>query len=287
MQTARGERWYEIDASTCRDNASGARAFLITELDVTELKEAEKRAEAADYAKSRFLANMSHELRTPLNAIIGFSELILSGALPTKVPDKVNEYVGDINVSGQHLLQLINDILDLAKVETGELKMDTSDYPIVDTLEQLRRISAPHADKEGVSVKIEPVSHDLLVTADPLRLRQILMNLVSNALKFTEKGGVVSVGVEDRTGTLSIAVTDSGIGMTPDQVQDALKPFRQIDNSVSRQFEGSGLGLPLSKSLTEELGGSLVVNSEPGRGTTVTVTLPAAQAASGAIARVS
>ena len=274
IKTSIGPRWHEINGSRCLDSVTGEEAYLVSELDVTDVKEAERRAETADRAKSEFLANMSHELRTPLNAIIGFSDFMMTGSIAGTVPAKYTEYVGDIHESGQHLLQLINDVLDLAKVETGEMPLHLESVSMDDMMKALERIMMPHARKKDVRLSIAPLDAGLAVKADTLRLKQILMNLMSNAIKFTDSGGTITMDARADGGRVAVSVRDTGIGMTPDDIEESLKPFRQVDNSITRSFEGTGLGLPLSKKLADSLGGDLEIESEPGVGTVVTVYLP-------------
>lgn len=279
VKTTDGMRWHEISACRCRDSVTGEEAFLVSELDVTELKEAEERAEAADVAKSEFLANMSHELRTPLNAIIGFSDFIMSGPHAAAVPEKVLEYIGDIHDSGDHLLKIVNDLLDLARVETGEMPFYPDRVEVSDTLDMLERLLGMQAVKKNVQLVVAAPEDGLAITADMVRLKQIMVNLLSNAIKFTEPGGSVFLDATRNDDTVAISVRDTGIGMSPEGIEEALKPFRQVDNSTARRFEGTGLGLPLSKSLTEHQGGSLQIRSRLEEGTEVTVFLPIHEAA--------
>jgi len=272
--TSKGERWHEISASRCLDSVTATEAYLVSEIDVTELKEAEERAETADRAKSEFLANMSHELRTPLNAIIGFSDFMISGSMAGSVPPKYTEYVSDIHESGQHLLNLINDILDLAKVETGEMPIHLEKVCLTETVRTLERIMAPQAKEKGVNLTIPRCGRGLSVTADVRRLKQILLNLLSNAIKFTDEGGSVALEANLQGPHIALTVRDSGIGMSKQEIEESLKPFRQADNSITRRFEGTGLGLPLSKSLVESQGGTLSITSAPDQGTSVTVLIP-------------
>jgi len=274
MATTAGPRWHEINGSRCLDSVTGSEAYLVSEVDVTELKEAERRAETADRAKSEFLANMSHELRTPLNAIIGFSDFMMTGKIAGTVPPKYTEYVNDIHDSGQHLLRLINDVLDLAKVETGEMPLYLEKVEMREIFVALERSMTPHARKKDVRLTIAPLDAELAVKADMLRFKQILMNLMSNAIKFTDSGGTITMDARADGNRVAVSVRDTGIGMTAEGIEESLKPFRQVDNSISRSYEGTGLGLPLSKKLADSQDGTLEIDSEPGVGTVVTVCLP-------------
>jgi PAS domain S-box-containing protein len=244
------------------------------------LRETKEAAEAANLAKSQFLANMSHELRTPLNAIIGFSESLELGVRGPLQPEQA-EYVGLIRQSGEHLHDVINDILDLAKVDAGkfELREEEGIDPrsIVEGTVTLMR---SHATAGGITISTDINKQLPLLAGDSTRLKQILLNLLSNAIKFTQPGGAVVVAVHGGLdGTLVFEVRDTGIGMTDDEIAIALQPFGQIDAGNTRRYEGTGLGLPLAKRLAELHGGSLQVNSEKGYGTTVTVIIPAARVA--------
>jgi PAS domain S-box-containing protein len=244
------------------------------------LRNAKEAAEMANVAKSQFLANMSHELRTPLNAIIGFSEALELGMAGELQPRQA-EYAGLIHQSGEHLHKVINDILDLAKVDAGKLDLREEDgidpRAIVDSCVTLMK---SHAMAASLRLTTEIETRLPLLRADPTRLKQILLNLLSNAIKFTTAGGAVVAAVSRRPdGDIHFEVRDTGPGMTPREIETALEPFGQVDASHTRRHEGTGLGLPLAARLAELHGGQLTVESVKGRGTTVSVTLPAARAA--------
>ena len=251
------------------------------------LKLAKDAAEAASRTKSQILATVSHELRTPLNAIIGFSEVI-SQALMGPVDTRYREYATDIHKAGTHLLTLINDVLDLSKIEVGQLKLHERPVDVVQLISGCHRLVAERARESLVRID-EIFGEDIpLVFGDELRLKQIVLNLLSNAVKFTAAGGAGGqVTIDTRQtagGGLTISVTDTGIGMRPDDIPVALSPFRQLDNAFNRRSEGTGLGLPLAKMLVELHDGVLDIESKVGMGTTVHVRLPKERVLPGAAA---
>ena len=267
----------ELTASNARLAAASAElAHASRQLETAngDLVRAHADAEAASRAKSEFLANMSHELRTPLNAIIGFAEVIERETFgPTG--QRYREYASDIHGSGRHLLQVINDILDLAKVEAGQMLLHEARLDPALVMQGCVRLIKPRASKSNVRINTTFDPNLPVLLADEARLRQIGLNLLSNAVKFTKAGGRVSISTGlDREGGIVIAVTDTCIGMTADEIAIALEPFQQVTSSLSRTNEGTGLGLPLTKTLVELHGGRLDIASVPGRGTTVTVTFP-------------
>ena len=242
------------------------------------LRDAKEAAEAANVAKSQFLANMSHELRTPLNAIIGFSEAMELGIAGELQPRQA-EYAAHIRQSGEHLHNIINDILDLAKVDAGKFELhEEADIDPRGIVDACVRLMKSHAVAGSLFLTTEIEETLPALQADPTRLKQILLNLLSNAIKFTEPGGAVIAAARcGADGAVRFEVRDTGPGMTPDEVKTALEPFGQVDAGYARRHEGTGLGLPLARRLTELHGGALTVESEKGRGTIVTVSLPAAR----------
>jgi signal transduction histidine kinase len=251
-----------------------AKVSLLTARE-EQLRAALVAAEAADRAKSNFLALMSHELRTPLNAIIGFSEILANELFGRHSVARYTEYSQDIYGAGKHLLALINDILDLSKSDAGKLELRLGPVDIGALIRDCARLMRERAAEAKVSIA-SSVPDDLpAMEADILRLKQILLNLVSNAVKFTPGGGSVIISAEtDAAGGIVISVADTGIGMAPETIPIALEPFRQIASPLSRNVEGTGLGLSLVKSLTEQHGGTIEIDSAPSMGTTVRLRFP-------------
>ncbi len=253
-----------------------------TAQDVTLLKqreesliEARNAADAANKTKSEFFAKMSHELRTPLNAIIGFSDVMSKESLGKLGAPQYKTYVEDIHDSAAHLLNVINDILDVSKAEAGKLELIEQNVSMAALAQSVVRMLAENAEKNGVALSSIDVSPSLVLRGDHKKLKQILINLVSNAVKFTLPGGAVSVSAyAEKSNGAVILVRDNGIGMKREDIPKALTPFAQIDNNLTRKHDGTGLGLPLCAALAELHGGKLSIESEPGKGTTVRVTLP-------------
>ncbi len=253
---------------------------VVAHLDITaertaeqQMRDAMRTVEAADNAKTTFLAHMSHELRTPLNAILGFSELIRDAHLGP-LPERYRGYAEDIHRSGQHLLALVNDVLDLSRVESGRLELQPEPVDLASDVEGAVSLVSQRAETHGIVIE-QRVARDLpLLHADPLRLRQILINLLTNAVKFTPDGGRVTIEATAVARSVRITVADTGIGMTGQEIALALEPFRQARKLSRRPREGSGLGLPLAKALVESHGGMLMIDSEPEVGTRITILLP-------------
>jgi signal transduction histidine kinase len=240
-----------------------------------ELSAALEAAEAAGKSKSAFLASMSHELRTPLNAILGFSETMLFEAFGPLGAPRYKEYLGNIHESGAHLLSLINDILDIARFDAGQCELQEEIFELEPLIAESLRMVAGHAEKCDITLSTEIVPGLPLLRADKRRLKQVLVNLLSNAVKFTPAGGQVNTCASFTAAGLVLAVADNGIGIAARDIPKAMERFGQVDSSLARKYEGTGLGLPLSKQLMELHGGALVLESQEGVGTTVTVTLPA------------
>jgi two-component system cell cycle sensor histidine kinase PleC len=235
--------------------------------------EEKDRAEEANAAKSKFLANMSHELRTPLNAIIGFSEIMESGMFGPLGAEKYSEYCSDIHDSGQYLLEVINDILDMSKIEAGRIRLDFEDLDL-DTLlaESMRVVSAKAEEKQlEVSSRITP---DLQLRADRRAIKQIALNLLSNAVKFTPAGGKITVRGRMSDECVVLSIADSGIGISKDSLTRLGRPFEQVESQLTKSHQGSGLGLAIAKSLAELHGGHMRIRSALGKGTLVVVRLP-------------
>jgi signal transduction histidine kinase len=265
---ARQQR-YDAELRRARENLE-RRVAERTE----ELARARDSAEAANKAKTGFLANMSHELRTPLNAIIGFAE-VLEGEVMGKLGNhKYHDYAKDIRESGQHLLSLINDLLDLSKAEAGKLELYEVEMDLQGAIKQ--SIAMVQSRASANSIAMTCVAPDDLpgIYADERKIKQVLLNLLTNAVKFTPEGGEVAVEVSCNTTQLGFTVRDSGIGIDERDLAKVMEPFAQVDSSLNRKYDGTGLGLPLVKSLVELHGGNMEIRSEPGHGTRVAVTLP-------------
>lgn len=240
-----------------------------------ELRQALRHAEVANKAKTSLMSNMSHELRTPLNAIIGFSETMKDSIFGPMGNEQYEEYAEHIHSSGTHLLQLINDILDVSAIEEGKLELREGEINIVDTCEAAIRMIAPRARESDIALNGINKQDLPLLMADPLRLKQVFINLISNAVKFTpEHGSVLCDAFTNDGGDMVITITDTGMGMDDEGIEKAMIKFGQVDGSLSRTHEGTGLGLPLTKGLVEMHGGTLKITSELGEGTKVTVRFP-------------
>jgi signal transduction histidine kinase len=266
-----------------KNEAARLRAY-IAELEATKLQleqtsqhliVARDAAFEANRSKSAFLAAMSHELRTPLNAVIGFSEMMTSEVFGPVGHGKYRQYAADIRASGRHLLALINDILDLSRIDAGEGKLEESEVDLHDVIAQSLRMVAPQAEAAGIALASEIARGLSPFRADKRRLKQALVNLLSNAVKFTAAGGHIQVRALPRDGGVAITVADTGIGIAQKDIPRALERFGQVDSTLARKYEGAGLGLPLAKHFMEMHGGTLTLESTVNVGTTVTVTLPA------------
>ena len=278
VQQRRDGHWLEL-----REERMPEGSTFLVNTDITERKAAEeamlaimKEAEIANRTKSEFLANMSHELRTPLNAIIGFSEIIKDETFGPVGSTKYREYANDINESGQHLLALINNILDLSKIESGTDELHEENIEVSKLANAIMKLVVGLAQTGNVELELD-VSDDIAVLhADERKVKQILLNLLSNAIKFTPDGGKVTLKIWSRAESGYVfQVIDTGIGIAFEDIPKALAPFQQIDSGLNRRHEGTGLGLSLTKSLIEMHGGYLDLQSEVGVGTTVTVRFPA------------
>ncbi|MEI9996413.1 MAG: ATP-binding protein [Rhizomicrobium sp.] len=268
-------RWVRITVCPTSD---GGRIIFVS--DFTEIKEreqsykqAKKEAEAASAAKSRFLANMSHELRTPLNAIIGFSEVLSGQVFGTLGNPRYVEYSSDIMRAGRHLLAVINSVLDLSKSEAGKMELRPQSVDLADVLGECVRMIEEQCREARLHFVLCGLDRELPVMGEGAKLRQIFLNLLSNAVKFTEAGGTVELSAADDGQTVAVTVADTGIGMSPHDVQVALTPFGQVDSRLERKYEGTGLGLPLAKSFVDLHGGVLDIESVAGHGTKITVRL--------------
>lgn len=268
------EQQLQVNQDALEKTINVLRKSQVRIVELAENYEQEKiRAEEANQSKSEFLANMSHELRTPLNAINGFSDIMKKEMFGPLGDARYKEYVNDILFSGQHLLSLINDILDMSKIEAGKMTLNTEPMIMSDMISQVIRIVRGRADENRLKLVYDN-SQTPEIDADPRAVKQILLNLTTNAIKFTPEGGMVRIAVEPKSAGLIVHVSDTGIGISAQDIARLAQPFEQIDSQHSRQHEGTGLGLALSKSLVELHGGNFKISSVVGEGTTVTFTLP-------------
>lgn len=270
--------YLELHAVQIPDNK-----FLAICMDITERKKAEDEmlrakiiAENANRTKNEFLANMSHELRTPLNSVIGFSDMLLGGA-GGELSEKQLRYLTNISNSGKHLLSIINEILDISRIESGEMTINKQKILLGEVYEEIHSILKQLADNKSIDFQMPLESEETYVYADKVKLKQIFYNLVTNAIKFTEKGGSVLIDSTIDDKFVHISVIDNGIGIDSEGMKRLFNPFVQLDSSESRKYEGTGLGLALSKELVNLHGGDIWAESEPGKGSTFTFTIPVCQ----------
>ncbi|MGA7262392.1 MAG: HAMP domain-containing sensor histidine kinase [Stellaceae bacterium] len=251
--------------------------------------EAMLKARAADRAKSNFLANMAHELRTPLNAIIGFSELIKLDQ--SRMRGNYPEYAGHIHDAGTILLDIINGILDIARIEAGRILLQEELIAVGELIQSSISTMRPIAQRKSIEIDCNTERPSTMIYVDATKLKQVMLNLLSNAVKFTESGGRIQIdSVTNKNGDLVLSIRDTGIGIPPEQIERILQPFEQIADHLTREHEGTGLGLPIARALIELHGGELVLSSQPGAGTTARLRLPGDRVrsvAASAVARIS
>jgi PAS domain S-box-containing protein len=281
-----GDKTFLMSAVPVFDpDGGGHLGYRGTAGDITDLSERERSilaakeaAEQASRSKTRFLTSMSHELRTPLNAIIGFSDLMALGFHGPLGAPAYQQYAADINGSARHLLAIINDILDIAKIEAGRLDLAEEETQVAGLCEVAVRLIQERANEQHVGLRFAPGPELPNVMVDQRAMRQVLLNLLSNAIKFTRAGGEVTLRAQlSSEGELMLQVCDTGIGMREEDLHRVLEPFVQVENELTRRYEGTGLGLSLSKQLIELHGGRIGIVSKPDLGTTVTVYLPASR----------
>lgn len=241
-----------------------------------ELATTAETAQAENRQKSQFLANISHELRTPLNAIIGFSDIIKNEVIAALENKKYHDYINDIHSSGVHLLSLINDILDYSKAEAGKLELEVAEVNATKLVQNSMRLVAPRAEAAKVTLTDALPKEQIIMVTDSKKFKQILLNLLSNAVKFTPANGEVKISAwrDLAIDAYFFEVRDTGIGIASKDISRAMAPFGQVDSALSRKYEGTGLGLPLTKKFVEIMGGTFSIESEVGKGTTVTFSLP-------------
>jgi two-component system, cell cycle sensor histidine kinase PleC len=272
-----GRQWFR-EGSLIAEFGDSFGSAVRQQKQTLALNAAKVDAELASKAKSEFIANMSHELRTPLNAIIGFSDMLATNTVSS--PEKVQQYSGYIKQAAEHLLSLINGILDVSKIQAGKLSVEMESVNLISILDSTLLITDAKAKEKNIAVESHVSDKLPLLLADPLRLKQIIINLLSNAVKFTPEWGRVrldaSVQVE---GFATIAVSDTGPGMDPSEIETAMSPFGQVESGFDKRHEGTGLGLPIAFALARMHGGDLKIQSAKGAGTRVSIYIPLATSA--------
>jgi two-component system cell cycle sensor histidine kinase PleC len=239
-----------------------------------EAEEARIVAEEANRSKSEFLTTMSHELRTPLTAVLGFADVIINPIFGAETPAQFREYGGYIKASGEHLLLLINDMLDLAKVEAGKMELRESEANLDTVVHAVLAMTKERAHNQGVSVSWRSPAEPIVLRVDEIKVKQALINVVANAIKFTPSLGRIVIDVETSPGAVDIRVADTGIGIKPEDIPKVFEPYTQIDSAVAEPHKGTGLGMPLTLGLMQLHGGTVLLESKVGYGTTVTLRLP-------------
>jgi len=274
--------YLSVSAKPCFDESGAFAGYRGVGSDITaafeagrSLREAKERAEIANRAKSEFLANMSHELRTPLNAIIGFSEIIMNRIFGSDNLERYDSYARDINSSGRHLLSIIDEILDLSKIEAGREELDEGTIDLDELIASTRRLFNGRFDLAELSLTVDLPSPSPMIACDTTKLKQCLSNLLSNSLKFTPAGGEIAIlaGITDQR-DLAITISDTGVGIASTDIPTVMAPFGQVESAFQRAHPGTGLGLPLTRALIELHGGTFHIDSVLGKGSTVTLTLP-------------
>jgi PAS domain S-box-containing protein len=277
--------WANVVITALRDDSGTLVGFAKITRDLTERMEAQERAledtrrlaevQGLSRAKSQFLASMSHELRTPLNAIGGYAELIEMG-LGGSVSDQQREYLARIRGSQQHLLRIINDLLNYSRIESGKLSYEQEPVPLAAVIETVTTMIGPQATAKRITVDTPPCRDDVIAVADRLKVEQIVLNLLTNAVKFTPPSGSVTIGCRAENARVLLTVADTGPGIPPDRLDDIFEPFVQLGRSLSSGHEGAGLGLAISRDLARAMNGDVIVESAAGKGATFTLSLPKA-----------